>query len=240
MALLNLAKRISAIEKFKILGNYNETTASTRFVCTDEFVEDYANLQFGNGGSWCRFDGELGKKYKAVKVKENGKFEYSWPSVESDETALKTELAAYMATRQKQFTAGTKILFLKLVAANSDDSTQAIRSDIKALLSKKRCPVLYTSTNIEIDHKNGRKNNPRVMCKATQSESDFQPLSKAANDAKRQHCINCEKTNTRFDATQLGFKVPVTSGTLAFGDPVNPDGCIGCYWYDIEDFHKRM
>lgn len=240
MALLNLAKRISAIDKFKILGNYNEATASTRFVCTDEFVDEYAKLQFGNGGSWCRFDGEFGKKYKAVKVKENGKIEYSWPSAENDELALKPELEAYMAAQQKHFTTGNKILLLKIVAANADASTQAIRADIKARLSKRRCPVLYTSTTIEIDHKNGRKNNPRVMCTATQYETDFQPLSKAANDAKRQHCITCEKTNSRFDATQLGFKVPVTAGTLAFGDPANPDGCVGCYWYDIEDFYRKM
>jgi hypothetical protein len=235
-----IPKKISAIDKFKILGNYNQETANTRFVCTDEFKDEYSQLECNNGGGWCRFDGDFGKKNKVVKVKENGKIDYSWPQTEDEEASFKMELNQYMTTQNKHFTKGTKIMLLKIVAANNIDSTQGIREDIKAALRKKRCPLLYTASTIEIDHKNGRKNNPRVMCIATQIESDFQPLSKAANDAKRQHCIDCKKTNTRFDAKQLGFKVSVTEGMLAFGDPANPDGCLGCFWYDIEDFIKKI
>jgi hypothetical protein len=235
-----LIKKISAIEQFKTLGNYNTISATTRFVCTDEFKGDYAKLECNNGGGWCRFDGDLGKKYKAVKVKENGKIDYSWPQSEPEEAAIKQELDNYMTTNNKHFAKGVKIMLLKIAGTNNDDSTQSIRADIKDILRKKRCPILYTSSSIEIDHKNGRKNNPRVMCTATQLEADFQPLSKAANDAKRQHCIDCKKTGMRFDAMQMGFKVSVTEGTIAFGDPANPDGCLGCYWYDIEDFHKKI
>jgi hypothetical protein len=194
-----LIKKITAIEKFKILGNYNPISATTRLVNTDEFKGDYTNLECNNGGGWCRFDGDLGKKYKAVKVKENGKIDYSWQPSEPEETAFKQELDDYMTSKNKQFAKGVKIMLLKIAGTKNDESTQSIRTDIKDVLRKKRCPVLYTSSSIEIDHKNGRKNNPRVMCTATQVETDFQPLSKAANDAKRQHCIDCKKTGMRFD-----------------------------------------
>jgi hypothetical protein len=45
----------------------------------------------------------------------------------------------------------------------------------------------------EIDHKNGWKNDLSVMNPKTQKLEDFQPLSKSANDAKRQHCKECKK-----------------------------------------------
>jgi hypothetical protein len=41
------------------------------------------------------------------------------------------------------------------------------------------------------------------MNSSTQKLEDFQPLSKAANDAKRQHCKICMRTGERFDAKKL-------------------------------------
>jgi len=39
----------------------------------------------------------------------------------------------------------------------------------------------------------------------TQTLEDFQPLSKAANDAKRQFCKECRRTRKRFDAKLLEY-----------------------------------
>jgi hypothetical protein len=50
----------------------------SRYVCTDEFIDKYKDLQLGNGGSWCRFDGIFGKKYKVITIKNNGKINFSW------------------------------------------------------------------------------------------------------------------------------------------------------------------
>ena len=111
-------------------------------------------------------------------------------------------------------------------------SNRGIRKDIANQLSKERCVVLDVGTNIEIDHKNARYDNPRVLNTETQTIDDFQAMSKATNDAKRQHCKNCIRTGKRFDATCLGYK----EGFIV-GDE-NTSICIGCYWYDPKRFNQ--
>ena len=86
--------------------------------------------------------------------------------------------------------------------------------------------------------KNGRKNNPRVMNTRTQRVDDFQPLSKAANDAKRQHCKECKATGNRFDAKRLGYIISYYKGDKVHSN--NYDGCIGCFWYDPIEFRKYL
>ena len=39
---------------FKKLGDFDETTNTTRFVNKDEFIGEYTTLFFKNGGDWCR------------------------------------------------------------------------------------------------------------------------------------------------------------------------------------------
>lgn len=85
----------------------------------------------------------------------------------------------------KSLTAGNSIDAIRLVGFNDDDYSQYIKAEIKKVIRSQRCVVLGTS-NPEVDHKNGMKNESRVMKNEDQKISDFQPLSKAANDAKRQ------------------------------------------------------
>ena len=89
-----------------------------------------------------------------------------------------------------------------------------------------------------MDHKNGRKNNLRVGQLNNQKLSDFQPLCKTANDAKRQHCKSCKKTNKRFNAKILGFEKSFTTGNIEYLE--SPDGCVGCFWFDVRDFQKKV
>ena len=65
-----------------------------------------------------------------------------------------------------------------------------------------------------------------------QNISDFQPLSKAVNDAKRQHCKECIQTGKRYDAKRLGYKE-----SFIVGDE-NSSSCPGCYWYDPVKFNE--
>jgi hypothetical protein len=94
-----------------------------------------------------------------------------------------------------------------------------------------KCRVLSTGRNIEMDHKDGRKHSfmPVDSCE------EFQPLSKAVNDAKRTHCKKCKQTNQRFDATVLGYSASVSDGTINYRGT-----CVGCYWHDPYAFNKKM
>ena len=180
----------------------------SRWVSKTEFVGEFAPLMFQNGASWCRAESAIAKYYY----------------VEFD----------------KSLTPGNGVDRIRLNGYKKEEDrmgSQAIRNDIKNYYKRKRCVVLGTS-NPEVDHKNGFKNNSRVMTLATQKLEDFQPLSKAANDAKRQFCKECEKTKKRYDATLLGYPISWYKGDENHDG--TESGCEGCFWYDPIEFRKNL
>lgn len=118
--------------------------------------------------------------------------------------------------------------------ANSVKKHRGIRQDIRAEISKQRCVVLDVGSSIEVDHKNGKYDELSNIELENQKIDDFQPLSKAANDAKRQHCKDCIKTGKRYDARRLGYK----EGWVVGDENASP--CIGCYWYDPKRFNQLI
>lgn len=109
---------------------------------------------------------------------------------------------------------------------------QSIRSDIYKNIQSQRCAILDISTNTECDHKDGMKDDWRLNDKSLQKIEDFQPLSKTANDAKRQHCKKCRETGIRYDAKKLGY-----SESYVLGNEKSKT-CVGCYWYDPKEFNR--
>lgn len=137
-----------------------------------------------------------------------------------------------------KITPGNRVDRIRLNGLNDKKSlTQYIRADIKKAIKARRCVVLGTS-NPEVDHKNGMKNEGRVMRNENQVLEDFQPLSKAANDAKRQFCKECRRTGIRYDAKLLGYPISYYSGVAEHHNEEN--ACIGCYWYDPIEFKKHL
>ncbi len=137
----------------------------------------------------------------------------------------------------KSITTGNGIDRIRLNGLNDGDYSQHIRADIKRIIRAQRCVVLGTS-HPEIDHKNGMKNEDRVMRNEDQRLEDFQPLSKAANDAKRQYCKECRQTGIRYDAKKLGYPMSYYKGSAEHH--FEEDACIGCYWYDPIEFKKHL
>jgi hypothetical protein len=94
------------------------------------------------------------------------------------------------------------------------------------------------NTKIEIDQKDGRKDCERVSDLNTQELSDFQPLSKAANDVKRQICKRCRETNKRWNAKSLkGNPFEFYYGDENYTEEV---GCKGCYQYDPVEYRRKV
>lgn len=182
----------------------------SRWVNVDEFAGIYSDLQLGNGGSWCRASSSLAKKYNV-------------------------EL-------NKSITPGNAIDAIRLNGFKKEDTfSQAIRKDIRDYYKEQRCVMLGVkgfseNTKIEVDHKDGRKEDWRVSNQDTQKLDDFQPLCKAANDAKRQICKECKMTDKRWDATNIkGNPYPFYEGDMNFTEEL---GCVGCYQYDPVEYRK--
>ena len=125
---------------------------------------------------------------------------------------------------------GNKIEAIRLngFKESKEQFSQYIPKDISEKIKKMKCPILGTS-NPEVDHKDGRKT------KTCYNLEDYQPLSKAANDAKRQFCKECKNTNKRFDAKTLGYKISFTEGNEEY-----KGSCKGCFWYDVLDFRSKL
>ena len=184
----------------------------SRWVMSTEFVGEYEDLKLGNGGSWCRQSSSLAKKY----------------IIEFDKTK----------------TPGNSIDAIRLNGFNLEKQfSQIIRSDIKDYYKEKNCVMLgirgeSENTKIEIDHKDGRKNDWRVSDIKTQRIEDFQPLCKAANDAKRQICKRCKETDKRWDAKNLlGNPYSFYEGDQNYDDAL---GCVGCYQYDPVEYRLQV
>lgn len=185
----------------------------SRWVDVAEFVDKkhngkYEGLKLGNGGSWCRRSSSLAKKYIIETEKAKG-------------AIIRIRLNGF--NKQQQF-------------------KQAIRKDIKDFYKSKNCVMLGVNgksenTTIEIDHKDGRKDDSRIANPATQKLEDFQPLCKAANDIKRQICKRCRETNKRWDAKNI----PGNPYSFYCGDENwnKKLGCVGCYQYDPVEYRKQ-
>lgn len=111
---------------------------------------------------------------------------------------------------------------------NSLKSHRSISDVVKKTFVGSACAILdvIPSSGIEIDHRNGRYDELSNMNTTTQNASDFQPLSKPADDAKRQHCKGCRNSGIRHDATRLGYSVPFIAGDE------KTKVCVGCYWHN--------
>lgn len=155
----------------------------------------------------------------------------SWARKES------TLAKRYIIEFDKSITPGNGIDRIRLNGFNDGDYSQHIRADIKKTIKARRCVVLGTS-NPEVDHKNGMKNEDRVMRNEDQRLEDFQPLSKAANDAKRQFCKECRRTGIRYDAKLLGYPISYYQGGAKHN--CEEDACVGCYWYDPLEFKRHL
>jgi len=189
-----------------------DKNGKSRWVDVSEFVEKYKELKFGNGGSWCRKTSSLAKEY----------------IIELDKT----------------ITNGNSIDRIRLNGFNQENSfNHNIRKDIKDFYKSKNCVMLgingnSENTKIEIDHKDGRKNDERVSNLKTQKLEDFQPLSKAANDVKREICKKCKETNKRWNAKNLqGNPFEFYYGDENYTEEV---GCVGCYQYDPVEYRKTV
>lgn len=205
-----MSKRKSKKELFLELAK-PDSEGKSRWVYVEEFVDDYVTLKLGNGGSWCRKSSSLAKEYK----------------LEFDKT----------------LTPGNSIDAIRTIGFNDDfHFNQNIRADIKEYYSKQPCVMLGVigtseNTTIEVDHKKGTKDCELVSNMETQTFEDFQPLSKAANDAKRQICKRCMETDTRFDARIIkGYPLAYYEGN----ESLSESGCVGCYQYDPVEYRLRI
>ncbi len=200
------------VDLFLELAQPDSKTGVSDWVYTSQFVGKYKALELGNGWSWGRRSSRLRKEYD-VEVQRAGQ--------------------------------GNAITAIRLKGYNPDKDqhfNQNIRKDITDAIRQRKCVMLGVNgksenTKIEVDHKDGRKDDMRVSDLSQQRIEDFQPLCKAANDIKRQICKNCKRSDKRWDARNIeGNPYPFYEGDEEYNSQL---GCVGCYQYDPVEYRRR-
>lgn len=130
---------------------------------------------------------------------------------------------------------GNKITAVELQGRKKQSVDKPIPKPIRDRIIVQRCAVLAIGQNIQADHRDGRRDDPRLSDPGKVTIHDFQPLSQAVNSAKRQHCKVCRETNQRFDATQLGYSRAQIKGNGEYRGT-----CVGCYWHDPIRFNRDI
>ena len=124
---------------------------------------------------------------------------------------------------------GNKVVAIQLRGFKEKVENHNIPAEVRKALKGQPCVVLGVITSdMEIDHKNGKYDSDEYTL------NDFQPMSKAVNNAKREHCKRCNATNKRFCASTLGYNVDFIEGDI------NSPSCKGCYWFDPVAFRKAL
>lgn len=125
--------------------------------------------------------------------------------------------------------------------------SETLKSRIKSVLGHKEVcfNVVRTSVELVVDHKfpsqrwvNPESDNPNNM-----SEDDikkkFQLLSNQTNMWKSRYCDTCVKTGIRGDF--MGLKWYYQGNENWEGKTeYDEDGCIGCPWYDLEEWKSKL
>ena len=135
----------------------------------------------------------------------------------------------------ERFRDGNSIVAVQLFGHNTKKKiNKQIDSKISKIIKSQKCAVLYVG-NVEVDHKDGHRDDYENLKIKNQKIDDFQPLSPSVNKAKRQHCKNCRETKQRFDARLLGYSKSAWAGNGKYRGT-----CVGCYWYDIKKFNQEI
>lgn len=198
-----MSEKKSAAKIF--IENYiDPETGWSEIIFLDDLIDAYGDaFMHNNGCQWARKGSKITNDYHFQRF-----------------TAKEMSIDKYR---------GNKIVAYQAQGFKEDKENHSIPKEIYTELKNEKCVVLYVQTSdMEIDHKNGKYNTETYIAE------DFQRMTKAVNDAKREHCKKCNTSGCRFKASVLGYSVDFIEG-----DETSPT-CQGCYWYDPQLFNRTI
>ena len=183
------------------IQNYVDENGCSEVIFIEDLVRDHGEkFQSNNGCQWARKGSKLDKRYILTRFQ-----------------------AKDMGGK------GNKVVAVQVSGFRETVENHSIPQQVRRALKDVPCAVLgVTTSDMEIDHKNGKYNSEAYQ------DEDFQSFTKSVNDAKREHCKRCNATGCRFKASVLGYSVDFIEGDE------NSPTCQGCYWYDPQAFNRAV
>ena len=197
-------------------------------------------IAYTSGDGIFRSDATLGYKYKFFRFSSTLDYKKKskcWILTDEDKSTLNTIHSGL--TFEKN---GLVCEYIKFFGtAEEEIIDEGIRSDIRDTICQNSCVNCGRSDDIQCDHKNDLKNDPRVLIKETQTLDDFQALCRSCNDKKRNALQYTKKNGVRYGASKIlpGWMADFTIGdeTLDLDDP---NWYKGTYWGDCVAFRAAF
>tara|TARA_B100000963_G_C22633441_1_gene676213 strand:- start:906 stop:1655 length:750 start_codon:yes stop_codon:yes gene_type:complete len=231
---LDLSKPQRFIQEY--LDNNGKSSLIVRFE-----LPPYAAYTSGDG--IFRSDATLGRIYKFFRfsrILDFRKKSKCW-NLSDDDREMLREIHLTLTFPEKgepDYKSGPGVVYyIQFFGLGESIIDEGIRSDIRKAICKRPCANCGTTAQIECDHKNDLKNDPRVLNKNTQTIDDFQALCKHCNDVKRGALKRTKDSGKRHPAP--GFPVAFTDGDETF-NPEDPNWYVGTYWGDVADFKSKL
>lgn len=231
---LNLSKRERFIQEF--LDNIGKSSLIVRY-------ELPPYIAYTSGDGIFRSDAKLGKSFKFFRfsrILDFKKISKCWNLSDDDKEMLR-EIHSTLTFPEKgepYYKSGPNVVYyIQFFGLGESIIDEGIRSDIRTEICANPCVSCGTTNDIQCDHKNDLKNDPRVMNRSTQTINDFQPLCRHCNCVKRQVLARTKEENKRQSAP--GFPVAFTDGDETF-NPEDPNWYVGTYWGDVADFKSKL
>lgn len=183
------------------IQNYIDDNGCSEMIFIEDLIRDHGDkFKSNNGCQWARKGSKLDKRYILTRFHAK-------------------DLGGK----------GNKVVAIQVSGFRETIENHSIPEQVKQNLKNTPCAVLGVITSdMEIDHKNGKYNSEEY------EEKDFQSFTKSVNDAKREHCKRCNTNGYRFKASILGYSVDFIEGDE------NSPTCQGCYWYDPQAFNRTV
>lgn len=212
-------------------------------ILLDLFVIDKQTV---NGAGWiressCKATNFKIFTYKHPKCKRDDNLQCHFIETPYDDEII-NNLISNISTSDLENKKINSVNFLGIIGPQViENISRPIRLDIVNYFTKnKNCLNCGQYKNLICDHKNDLYNDKRVLDTKTQNYDDFQTLCNRCNLFKQKCTKSFYDLNKRFPASKLYKYYPdFISGTFSL-DKDNPNTLIGTYWYDIEEFHKKI
>lgn len=217
-------------------------------------LEKYANVDPSNGYSDIAMipleggtnghgrlskNGAAARKYRIEKIYSNGTIkilENGRHVLQEGSRALNDPRIQARIAKMQHHRSETLIAFRFIGFADPDCiAKRPVPERIRKLMRGQPCVFDNTPSN-EVDHKFGFEDQVGFPSHAPDALENFQPISKPANDRKRDRCGHCLKSRTRPGVSHLGYPVDFTIGDSRL-DP-GKEGCKGCFYHDPVAFRN--
>lgn len=232
---LNLSKRERFIQEY--LDSNGKSSLIVRY-------ELPPYIAYTSGDGIFRSDAKLGKSFKFFRFSRRLNFEQKksncWSLSDDDKEMLKEihSTLTFPESGEPHYKPGPNVVYyIQFFGLGESIIDEGIRSDIRTEICAFPCVSCGTTNDIQCDHKNDLKNDPRVMNRSTQRINDFQPLCRHCNCVKRQVLARTKEENKRQSAP--GFPIAFTDGDESF-NPEDTNWYVGTYWGDVADFKSKV